>query len=164
MKGRALTLIKISFGRSYFPIQSAFDPGQCEKVHMIYLSADQNIVGDRMTSLPNRLYVFRYTKQLVGFVVATLLMSPAAASSQASRGEALVKANCARCHAVGHSDRSYHPEAPPFRTLSQRYPLQDLEEALAEGISTGHPDMPEFVASPDQIDAIIAYISSLAKK
>jgi hypothetical protein len=35
-----------------------------------------------------------------------------------------------------------------------------LEEALAEGIVTGHPDMPEFMASPDQINAIIAYIAS----
>jgi mono/diheme cytochrome c family protein len=39
-----------------------------------------------------------------------------------------------------------------------------LEEALAEGISTGHPDMPEFVADPDQIDAILAYIESLNGK
>ncbi|TGW04964.1 cytochrome c, partial [Mesorhizobium sp. M2D.F.Ca.ET.145.01.1.1] len=36
-------------------------------------------------------------------------------------------------------------------------------EALAEGISTGHPDMPEWIASPDQIDAIIAYINTLQK-
>lgn len=56
--------------------------------------------------------------------------------------------------------RSRPPDAPPFRTLSQRHPLRDLEEALAEGIVTGHPDMPEFMASPDQINAIIAYIAS----
>ncbi len=65
------------------------------------------------------------------------------------------------CHAVGKSDVSAHPQAPAFRTLSKRYPIKFLEEALAEGISTGHPDMPEFVASPEQISAIIAYLESI---
>ena len=78
-----------------------------------------------------------------------------------SHGKALVEANCARCHAVGRRDKSSHPDAPAFRILSQHYPIIDLEEALAEGISTGHPDMPEWVATPDQIEAIIAYINSL---
>jgi mono/diheme cytochrome c family protein len=100
----------------------------------------------------------------VGLTMALVTAFPAAAESRISRGEALVKANCARCHAVERSDGSRHPDAPPFRTLSQRYPLQDLEEALAEGISTGHPDMPEFTAEPDQIDAILAYIGSLKGK
>jgi mono/diheme cytochrome c family protein len=35
---------------------------------------------------------------------------------------------------------------------------------LADGISREHPDMPKFGASPDQIDAIIAYIRSLQRK
>ena len=39
--------------------------------------------------------------------------------------------------------------------------IERLAEALAEGISTGHPDMPEFVAAPEQVDAIIAYIRSI---
>jgi len=100
----------------------------------------------------------------VGLTLALVTAFPAAAGSRISRGEALVETNCARCHAVGRNDESRHPDAPPFRTLSQRYPLQDLEEALAEGISTGHPDMPEFIAEPDQIDAILAYIGSLRGK
>ncbi|CAN7711885.1 cytochrome c [Mesorhizobium caraganae] len=86
---------------------------------------------------------------------------PAVAESIADHGKALVEVNCARCHAIGKTDKSTHPDAPAFRTLSKRYPITDLEEALAEGILTGHPDMPEWVASPDQIEAIIAYISSL---
>ncbi|MER9371116.1 cytochrome c [Mesorhizobium sp. M0491] len=88
-------------------------------------------------------------------------MVPALADALTDHGKALVELNCARCHAVGKTDKSTHPDAPAFRTLSKRYPITDLEEALAEGISTGHPDMPQWVASPDQIDAIIAYISSL---
>ena len=80
------------------------------------------------------------------------------------QGKALVETNCAGCHAIGATDTSSHPDAPAFRTLSQRYPVNQLAEALAEGISTGHPDMPEFVASPQQIDAILAYIGSLQSK
>ena len=86
------------------------------------------------------------------------------AESALLQGKALVGANCARCHAIGATDTSNHPDAPAFRTLSQRYPIDALAEALAEGISTGHPDMPEFVASPQQIDAILAYIGSLQSK
>ncbi len=78
-------------------------------------------------------------------------------------GRALVEANCSACHATGPAGESPHADAPPFRTLSERYPLEDLEEAFAEGIYTGHPDMPQFVASPEQIDAILAYIGSLPK-
>ncbi|WP_167514782.1 c-type cytochrome [Mesorhizobium intechi] len=99
----------------------------------------------------------------VSTLVAVLLgwAPPALAASSVERGKALVEFNCSGCHAVGRTDKSSHPDAPAFRTLSKRYPVADLEEALAEGISTGHPDMPEWVASPDQIEAIIAYISSL---
>jgi len=95
-------------------------------------------------------------------VAATLLPSAEADGfRQIAYGQKLVEENCSRCHGVTSSDKSSHPDAPPFRTLSKRYPVEDLAEALAEGISTGHPDMPEFVASPEQVGAIIAYIRSI---
>jgi mono/diheme cytochrome c family protein len=77
------------------------------------------------------------------------------------RGEELVAARCARCHAIGRTGASPHPQAPPFRTLGKRYPIESLEEALAEGIISGHPDMPEFTFEPDDVDAIIAYLESI---
>ena len=52
-------------------------------------------------------------------------------------------------------------EAPPFRTLHQRYPIEDLAELLAEGISTGHPTMPEWRFDPGQIGDLIAYLKTL---
>lgn len=76
-------------------------------------------------------------------------------------GRALVEANCAACHGIGRADESHHPEAPPFRTLWERYPVDALEESFVEGIATGHPDMPQFTATPQQIAAIIDYIASL---
>jgi cytochrome c len=81
-----------------------------------------------------------------------------------TRGEVLVTANCSRCHAVGRAGKSIHPQAPPFRTLGQRYPIEVLAEALAEGLSSGHPDMPEFRFEIDDVDAILAYLESIQEK
>jgi cytochrome c len=95
--------------------------------------------------------------------IALLSATPLARADdrQIAHGRDLVEANCSRCHAVTSNDQSPHAEAPAFRLLSRRYPIEALAEALAEGVSTGHPDMPEFVASPAQIDAIISYIRSI---
>lgn len=104
------------------------------------------------------------TRTMVGMAWLAVLMALGTAVAQAddiAEGKSLVELNCARCHAVDRTSESEHADAPPFRTLSQRYPIDALEEAFAEGISTGHPDMPEFVATPGQIGAILDYISSL---
>jgi mono/diheme cytochrome c family protein len=106
----------------------------------------------------------RKSRLLALAAVLPLAVPPSWAQSAIVRGEALVQANCAACHAIGPADISLHPDAPAFRKLSERYPIESLAEALAEGISTGHPDMPEFIATPDQVDAIIAYIGSLQRQ
>ncbi len=80
------------------------------------------------------------------------------------QGQALVAKDCSRCHGIGRTDSSRHPQAPPFRTLSKRYPIESLEEALGEGIISGHPDMPEFQFDADDVGAIIAYLKSIQDK
>jgi mono/diheme cytochrome c family protein len=77
------------------------------------------------------------------------------------RGERLLAKHCAMCHAIGRQGNSPHRQAPPFRTLSKRYPIESLSEALGEGLYTGHPDMPEFVFAPADIGAILAYLRSI---
>ncbi|HYD88907.1 MAG TPA: cytochrome c [Vitreimonas sp.] len=102
------------------------------------------------------------------FLVAVLI-SISACASQAqtaeqtpeARGQALVETNCGSCHATGPAGESPAPEAPPFRTLSQNYRVADLEEALAEGISVGHPAMPQFQFEPEDVNAIIVYLQSI---
>ncbi|MDX2289041.1 MAG: cytochrome c [Hyphomicrobiaceae bacterium] len=79
-----------------------------------------------------------------------------------ARGQALVEEKCARCHAIGSDDESPHAKAPPFRVIVERYPSEDLAEALAEGIVSGHPEMPVFVFESDEIEAFLAYLDSLA--
>jgi cytochrome c len=104
---------------------------------------------------------------LGALVAACLLLGLAAVPARAvekdltDKGEALVKENCSRCHAVGKEGDSPHPPAPPFRTLSSKYPVEDLAESLAEGIVSGHPDMPIFVFSPHDVEAIIQYLQSI---
>lgn len=99
---------------------------------------------------------------VLGALVLGLAASGAIAEdADTAYGRVLVEANCARCHAIGQDDESAHPEAPAFRTLTERYPLDALEEAFVEGITTGHPDMPEFIASPEQIGAIISFLDTL---
>jgi cytochrome c len=90
--------------------------------------------------------------------------SLAAEQDLSNKGKALITANCSRCHAIGTEGDSPHPEAPPFRTLSSRYPIDSLQEALAEGIVSGHPDMPIFVFSPQDVEAIILYLESIQSR
>jgi mono/diheme cytochrome c family protein len=85
-------------------------------------------------------------------------------TAEITRGEAVVTERCGSCHAVGRSGPSPHATAPAFRTLSQRYKIEALEEALAEGLSSGHPDMPEFAFETDDVVAIIAYLNAIQEK
>ena len=104
---------------------------------------------------------------LLACILAPLPFLPAAPATawdrQVRQGETLARTNCARCHAVGRIGKSPLRAAPPFRELHTRYPVEDLAEALTEGIRTGHPSMPEFRFDPDQAEDLIAYLNSLER-
>ena len=95
------------------------------------------------------------------FLVAVVLPVAAQQDPKVQRGKIFAQTNCGSCHAVGPVGDSPLPEAPPSRTLHERYPVDSLSEALAEGIITGHPTMPEFRLDPDQITDLISYLKSL---
>ncbi len=105
----------------------------------------------------------------LGAAAATVVLSPEPArceeplSPAAQRGFVLMRTHCARCHSIDKVTDSPLKVAPPFRTLHQRYPVESLEEALAEGIITGHPTMPEFRFDPGQVADVIAYLKSLER-
>lgn len=82
-------------------------------------------------------------------------------ANRAEKGLALVTKHCAQCHAVGATGDGAHKEAPAFRSVVTRYPVENLAEALAEGILSGHPDMPEFVFQPEEIESILSYLDQL---
>jgi mono/diheme cytochrome c family protein len=99
-------------------------------------------------------------------ILALLLAANVAATDanptgSAEDGRMLAQRNCGGCHAVGKGGASPRTDAPPLRSLQARYPIEDLEEALAEGISVGHPDMPTIEFSPQQIADFQAYLRSL---
>ncbi|MGE0741007.1 MAG: cytochrome c [Hyphomonadaceae bacterium] len=83
------------------------------------------------------------------------------AGAVVERGQQIAATRCASCHAIGAAGDSPAPDAPPFRTLSTRYPVDALEEALAEGISVGHPAMPAFEFAPDDVTALVQYLQSI---
>src|SRR3982751_5358738 len=100
----------------------------------------------------------------VGALLVFLFCQPALAQDSAKtehRGELLLNSNCSGCHAVARTGISPHPSAPPFRTLGQRYSIDSLAEALAEGLYTGHADMPEFVFDIADVGAILTYLQSI---
>jgi cytochrome c len=98
------------------------------------------------------------TALALALITATQVM---AASPAEQRGKTFVLTNCARCHSIDRVSPSPLKIAPPFRTLHLRYPIETLGEALAEGISTGHPTMPEFRLDLDQIHDLLSYLKTL---
>ncbi len=78
-----------------------------------------------------------------------------------NRGQGIAEAACASCHAIGLNDTSQHAEAPAFRTIGQKYSVWTLDEALAEGIMVGHPDMPVWELIPDDIEGLLTYMESI---
>ena len=99
---------------------------------------------------------------LIPLAFTFVSLTPAmAASPQEQRGKTFALNNCAKCHSIDKVTPSPLKIAPPFRTLHKRYPIETLGEALAEGISTGHPTMPEFRLDPDQIGDLLAYLKTL---
>jgi cytochrome c len=100
---------------------------------------------------------------LAATLIAFALLSgtlPASAVNP-GQGRRLAMVYCARCHAIDKVSPSPLRIAPPFRTLHEHYPVDDLQEALSEGIVTGHPTMPQFSFDADQVGDFIAFLKTL---
>src|SRR6202163_4467587 len=104
------------------------------------------------------------TRQIITVAIAFSVLTvaiPCNAEPNVQAGKAFAQANCSHCHSIDKVTKSTLAIAPPFRTLHERYPVESLEEALAEGIMTGHPSMPEFKLDPGQIGDFISFLKSL---
>ena len=109
-------------------------------------------------------------RRLRQVIIGSLLAVPVAVcggdpsrASSPEQGKRLALTHCARCHSIDKVSQSPLKIAPPFRTLHERYPVENLAEALAEGIRTGHPTMPEYRLDPGQVADVIAYLKSLER-
>ncbi len=100
-------------------------------------------------------------KTLVATLAAGLLFTMPARAGDPIAGLPLAQDHCARCHTISGTSTSPLSVAPTFAEIVERYPPRDLEEGLAEGVVTGHPEMPEFIFTPDEIENFIAYLKAL---
>jgi len=83
-------------------------------------------------------------------------------------GLALVEQRCSRCHAIGATDTSPYPGAQAFRNFGRRWWRGQLRDALKTGIIVEHDTaearVPPMKLSDAEIDALLAYLDSIATK
>lgn len=97
-------------------------------------------------------------------VALTVTLAPSTKASEdelVAKGRRIAETGCASCHAVGRSGASPKAEAPLFRELGLKYPVEQLEETLAEGVVVGHPGMPQVKMREGEIASFIAYLKSI---
>jgi mono/diheme cytochrome c family protein len=111
------------------------------------------------------------TSLVAAVVLAAMAGSSAGATPPAlteqesiALGRGLAARNCGMCHALERTGPSPSPQAPPFRSLSERFDVELLGEGLATGILTNHPAMPEFRFEPFEVVAIVRYLRSVQAK
>jgi mono/diheme cytochrome c family protein len=96
---------------------------------------------------------------------------PQAAPPGMSGGQRIAERNCGGCHAVG-AGASKLADAPPFRTLHERYPRGGLDQILREGMlrpsrmpeegsPPSHPRMPMADLDDDEVAQLKVYLLSL---
>jgi cytochrome c len=98
-------------------------------------------------------------------LVATICASSVAAAEPLSRlnqrGKAVLTRLCGDCHAVGSTGNSPHVLAPTFRTIENRYDIEDLVEQLRQGFTAPHPDMPTFKFTGPDAQAVRSYLRAI---
>jgi len=118
-----------------------------------------NIAQVSMTFIHGVLSVF----SLVLFASDSAFAAGSRENKLVETGREIAQSHCARCHGISRIDESPLEQAPPFRRLHERYPIEQLAEALAEGIVVGHMEMPAFQFEPREIEALLAYLGTLER-
>jgi mono/diheme cytochrome c family protein len=79
-----------------------------------------------------------------------------------ARGKTILQEKCGRCHAVEVVGESPLKIAPPMRDIYARFVPRELQEELLEGKVSRHKEMPQIEFSPEDVDAVLAYLYALA--
>ena len=94
--------------------------------------------------------------------------APAAAQDAAARGEALfVAQKCSLCHSVAGKG---NPKGPMEEAVGKLTPVEirawitDAKGMTAKTKAERKPAMKEFALPKDDVDALVAYLTSLKKK
>ncbi len=75
------------------------------------------------------------------------------------QGHAYAQRACAECHAVDKDTTMLFSDVPSFQDVADSEGMSP--RALAVWLQTSHPNMPDFIIPPDDMDNVIAYIMSL---
>jgi mono/diheme cytochrome c family protein len=96
-------------------------------------------------------------------IVALSALPGAAGAVQlgdAKAGHAYATSVCAECHEVEAGESfSPNPDAPSFQEVADTPGM--TAQALTVWLQTSHPTMPNIIVKPDDMDNVIAYITSL---
>ena len=98
---------------------------------------------------------------MIPAAILLLCSYPALADERADRGRSLLTQHCSQCHALGRTDNSPLPSAPPFRRIGERMDMEELMRRMQEGLSSGHRDMPMFRFSGEERRAIRSYLGTI---
>ena len=94
-------------------------------------------------------------------VVALLVTGAPAVSVElgdAAAGLEYAQKVCSDCHAVEKDTKMLFSQVPSFQEVA------DTPRALVVWMSTSHPNMPDLIIPPDDMDNVVAYIMSLRTK
>jgi cytochrome c len=111
---------------------------------------------------PRPLHRQRLTMLAPALALTMVMATSAAAQSPLLQSQAagleLAKRNCAQCHAIAATGDSPLKGAPKFRDFSENIDMDQLANALRNGLLTHHPAMPELRLSPREIEQLGAYL------
>jgi mono/diheme cytochrome c family protein len=108
----------------------------------------------------------RHSHNLILIFCFSLLVAGAngtAAGSSESEidGRLLLQKNCGRCHSIDATGQSPLEQAPAFREIYLKYPIEQLEYGFAEGMGSKHREMPQIQFSSEQVSAILNYLGGI---
>ncbi len=97
-------------------------------------------------------------------VCCSIFHSAQAQMSDPSAGFRLAAEYCATCHQIAPDASAQRPEnkAPSFVDVGRMASTTEL--SIKVFLRSSHPTMPNVMLTPEETDAIAAYIVSLAKK
>ncbi len=75
------------------------------------------------------------------------------------KGHAYAQKFCTNCHAVEKDEAVILGDVPSFEDVANSEGMSP--RALGVWLRSSHPNMPDFIIPPDDIDNVIAYIMSL---
>jgi mono/diheme cytochrome c family protein len=98
---------------------------------------------------------------LVALAALTALSIPAAAVELGNKeaGHAYAEKHCSGCHAIDKDATLLFSDVPSFQEIADTQGMSP--QALVVWFQTSHPNMPDLIIPPDDMDNVIAYIMSL---